>query len=127
MLEGGERVMRGVRLRILQHLEPPRVEVPDLDRVAPERVDGRILPRVVLGPHPARRAEVGNAALGAHTSPGQDDARLVVADQSGKQIDGHADYCGHSNSCSDGVTRGNACRATSLTKKDEAVSLSIFE
>ena len=70
--------------------EPLRVEVPDLRRVAPEGVDGRVLHRVVLRPDAGRRAEVGDAALRGDAGSGQDDARLRLYDQPGETLGGHA-------------------------------------
>jgi len=68
-LELGQRAVRGVRLRRREHPQPLGVEVPDLDRVAPEGVDGRVLHRVVARPDAGGRAEVRDAAVGADARP----------------------------------------------------------
>src|SRR5262249_53855075 len=80
-LELRQREMTGVRLGVGEDAHPQRVELPDLVGVAPERVDGRVLHRVVLRPDSAAGPEVGNAALGADPRAGQDDARLALAQQ----------------------------------------------
>ena len=80
-LELGEREMAGVRLGLRERLEPKRVELPHLPRVAPKRVDRCVLHRVVLSPDPGRRAKIRDAALGRDPSAGQHHARLARADQ----------------------------------------------
>ena len=67
-----------------QHVDPRRVEAPDLLRVVAERAERRVLHRVDLGPDPGRRAEVRDAALGRDAGAGEDDARLAARDQLGK-------------------------------------------
>src|SRR5262245_49185973 len=81
--------MRRVRLRLRQDAETFRVEVPDLRRVAPEGIDGRVLRRVVSRPEARSRPEIGNAALGRHAGAGEDDARLGVYDQRSEMLGGH--------------------------------------
>ena len=76
-LELGERTMAVVRLRLGEHGKPLAVEVPHLRRVREERVDRRVLHRVVLRQMPRRRTEVGDPRLRADAGAGQDDARLV--------------------------------------------------
>jgi hypothetical protein len=63
-LELGEGEVARVRLGTRQKREAEGVELPDLERVAPERRNRRVLHRVILGPDSGGRAEVGNAALG---------------------------------------------------------------
>ena len=75
-LELGEREVRRVGLGVRQHAQPEPVELPHLAWVALERVDRRVLHRVVLRPDPGRRAEVRDPALGRDPCPRQCDGRL---------------------------------------------------
>ena len=95
-LELRERAMRIVRLGSGQHVDPLRVEAPDLLRVLAEGAERRVLHRVDLGPDPGRRAEVRDAALGRHAGAGEDDARLAGRDQLGKACRRHAAMLGRS-------------------------------
>ena len=76
-------------LRVREHAEPLGVEVPDLRRVAPERVDRRVLHRVVLRPDAGPRPEVGDPALGRDARAGEDDAGLRLQDQLGETLGAH--------------------------------------
>ena len=57
-LELRERDVCRVRLGVAKDVDPLTVEAPDARRIAPERLDGRDLERIDLGPDPRRRAEV---------------------------------------------------------------------
>ena len=83
-LQLGERAMGLVRLGARQHVDPLRVEAPDLLRVVAEGAERRVLHRVDLGPDPRRRPEVRDAALGRDARAGEDDARLAGRDQLGE-------------------------------------------
>ena len=85
-LEGGEREMGRVRPSLLQDIEPARIEVPHLDGVAAEGLDGCVLGRVVSCPDAARRPEVRDAALGRNAGAGENAARLMLADQRGEAL-----------------------------------------
>ncbi len=63
LLEPRERAMGVVRLGLGVNREPPRVELPDAGRVAPEAVEARHLRRVVPRPDPLARAKVRDPAL----------------------------------------------------------------
>src|SRR5579864_635383 len=89
-LELCEREMTRVGLRVGERSEPGAVEVPHLRRVGAERVDGRVLHRVVRMPDSLGRAEVGDAGLGADARAGEDDARLPGAYELGEMLDRHA-------------------------------------
>ncbi len=53
-LELGEREVRCVRLRVAKDVDPLAVEAPDAHRIAPERLDGRDLERIDVGPDSRR-------------------------------------------------------------------------
>src|SRR5581483_10148054 len=88
-LELGERAVRRVRLRVRQHSESLRVEVPHLLRVAAEGLDRGVLHRVVPRPDPGRRPEVRDPALGRDAGARQDDARLAIANQLRQTLGAH--------------------------------------
>jgi acyl-CoA thioester hydrolase len=85
----------GVRLGVEERAEARRVEVPEALGVAAERLDRRHLERVDLGPDARVRAEVRDAALGAHPRARQHDDGLPGADELGEPRDGvHAPIVG---------------------------------
>ena len=88
-LELGEREVPVVRLRLRERVEALPVELPDLDGIGEERVDRRVLHRVVLRPEARGRAEVRDAGLRADARSRQDDARLPLADELRQPFDAH--------------------------------------
>ena len=82
-LELGQRPVRCVRLCVEEQLDPPAVEVPHALGIAPEGLNGCDLEGIDVGPDPTRRTEVRDAALRAHARPGQHQARLPLANESG--------------------------------------------
>src|SRR5581483_6503579 len=80
-LERGERLVRGVRPRVAEDVEPQRVELPHALRVPAEGVDRRHLVRVEALPDAVRAAEVRDPALGRHAGARQRHARPVRANE----------------------------------------------
>ena len=80
-LELGDRVVRRVRLRVAQDVDPFAVEAPHPLGVATERVDRGDLERIDLGPDPRVRAEVRDAGLGRHPGAREHDARLTLTEE----------------------------------------------
>src|SRR5205085_7668464 len=79
-----------VRLGGGEHVQPLRVEVPDLDRVGQKGVDRGVLHRVVARPDPGWGAEVRDAGLGADPGAGEDDAGPARPHQLRQPLDRHA-------------------------------------
>ena len=76
-LELGEREVPVVRLRLRERVEALPVELPDLDGIGEERVDRRVLHRVVLRPEARWRAEVRDAGLRADACALPDFTKLL--------------------------------------------------
>src|SRR5207245_4615086 len=90
ILELGERAMAVVRLSGVESREALAVKAPHLHRVLEERIDRRVLHRVVLRPDTGRRAEVRNPRLGADTGTCQHDARPARRHQVRETLDAHS-------------------------------------